>query len=69
MSRQPLKYLLATTVVATLAVGVVGTAAAAPVTGLVRAADVQATVSHPVIEKAYWVYRHHRRYWVEPHRR
>ncbi len=69
MSRLSLRILLTTTVAATIAIGVVSTASAAPVTGVVQAASVQASVAHPVIEKAYWVWRHHRRVWVSRHRR
>ena len=68
MSRTPLKLLLATSVVATLALGVVGTASAAPMTNVLRGADVQAPAAQQMVQKAYWVWHHHHRVWVSPHR-
>jgi len=64
MSRLLLKQLLATAVIAAATIGAASTVSAAPV---VHPAEIRA--AHSDVQPVRWVYRHHHRYWVGPHRR
>jgi hypothetical protein len=62
MPRPLTGYIFSVALVATLSIGAIGTASAAPVTTAAKA--LQATALPSPTQSVRWIWRHHHRVWV-----